>query len=164
MQGPLFYFRPPGLNSPSLEAEMGERGGSTRDPRGVWGCGGGFLVLGGCSWCCWWGGGKEQGGSVPRAAMFPPPGFFVCFPRQVKELLTSFGPLKAFNLVKDSATGLSKGYAFCEYVDINVTDQVPPQTPPQTAPDTGDPKTPPFTPPRVLPEPFVSQFPLQNVL
>ncbi|XP_021238844.1 splicing factor U2AF 65 kDa subunit [Numida meleagris] len=48
---------------------------------------------------------------------------------QVKELLTSFGPLKAFNLVKDSATGLSKGYAFCEYVDINVTDQVPPHPP-----------------------------------
>lgn len=47
---------------------------------------------------------------------------------QVKELLTSFGPLKAFNLVKDSATGLSKGYAFCEYVDINVTDQVSPGT------------------------------------
>lgn len=43
---------------------------------------------------------------------------------QVKELLTSFGPLKAFNLVKDSATGLSKGYAFCEYVDVNVSDQV----------------------------------------
>uniref|UniRef100_A0AAY4AAC8 Splicing factor U2AF subunit n=3 Tax=Denticeps clupeoides TaxID=299321 RepID=A0AAY4AAC8_9TELE len=42
---------------------------------------------------------------------------------QVKELLTSFGPLKAFNLVKDSATGLSKGYAFCEYVDVNVSDQ-----------------------------------------
>ncbi|KAH0504631.1 Splicing factor U2AF 65 kDa subunit [Microtus ochrogaster] len=42
---------------------------------------------------------------------------------QVKELLTSFGPLKAFNLVKDSATGLSKGYAFCGYLDINVTDQ-----------------------------------------
>ncbi|XP_006893799.1 PREDICTED: splicing factor U2AF 65 kDa subunit-like [Elephantulus edwardii] len=42
---------------------------------------------------------------------------------RVKELLTSFGPLKSFNLVKDSATGLSKGYAFCEYVDINVTDQ-----------------------------------------
>ncbi|XP_055732141.1 splicing factor U2AF 65 kDa subunit-like isoform X2 [Salvelinus fontinalis] len=36
---------------------------------------------------------------------------------QVKELLVSFGPLKAFNLVKDSTTGLSKGYAFCEYVD-----------------------------------------------
>lgn len=32
----------------------------------------------------------------------------------------SFGPLKAFNLVKDGATGLSKGYAFCEYVDPNV--------------------------------------------
>ncbi|KAJ1110570.1 hypothetical protein NDU88_007920 [Pleurodeles waltl] len=43
---------------------------------------------------------------------------------QVKELLTSFGPLKAFNLVKDSATGLSKGHAFCEYVDITVKDQV----------------------------------------
>lgn len=42
---------------------------------------------------------------------------------QVKELLTSFGPLKAFNLVKDSATGLSKGYAFCEYLDPNITDQ-----------------------------------------
>jgi len=42
---------------------------------------------------------------------------------QVKELLTSFGLLKAFNLVKDSATGLSKGYAFCEYVDPSVTDQ-----------------------------------------
>ena len=42
---------------------------------------------------------------------------------QVKELLTSFGQLKAFNLVKDSATGLSKGYAFCEYVDVGITDQ-----------------------------------------
>lgn len=42
---------------------------------------------------------------------------------QMKELLISFGPLKAFNLVKDNATGLSKGFAFCEYVDPNVTDQ-----------------------------------------
>lgn len=42
---------------------------------------------------------------------------------QVKELLTSFGQLRAFNLVKDSATGLSKGYAFCEYVDGSITDQ-----------------------------------------
>lgn len=33
----------------------------------------------------------------------------------------SFGPLKAFNLVKDGATGLSKGYAFCEYNDPSVT-------------------------------------------
>jgi len=41
---------------------------------------------------------------------------------QVKELLSSFGELRAFNLVKDSATGLSKGYAFCEYVDIGMTD------------------------------------------
>ena len=43
---------------------------------------------------------------------------------QVKELLASFGELKAFNLVKDSATGLSKGYAFCEYVDLTITDVV----------------------------------------
>uniref|UniRef100_A0A4W5PRN7 U2 small nuclear RNA auxiliary factor 2 n=1 Tax=Hucho hucho TaxID=62062 RepID=A0A4W5PRN7_9TELE len=39
------------------------------------------------------------------------------------QLLISFGPLKALNLVKDSATGLSKGYAFCEYVDVNLNDQ-----------------------------------------
>ncbi|XP_050684464.1 splicing factor U2AF 50 kDa subunit isoform X2 [Leptidea sinapis] len=42
---------------------------------------------------------------------------------QVKELLMSFGQLRAFNLVKDSSTGLSKGYAFAEYVDITMTDQ-----------------------------------------
>ncbi|XP_075158400.1 splicing factor U2AF 50 kDa subunit-like [Haematobia irritans] len=42
---------------------------------------------------------------------------------QVKELLLSFGQLRGFNLVKDAATGLSKGYAFCEYVDLSLTDQ-----------------------------------------
>lgn len=42
---------------------------------------------------------------------------------QVKELLLSFGQLKAFNLVKDAATGLSKGYAFAEYVEYTITDQ-----------------------------------------
>lgn len=42
---------------------------------------------------------------------------------QVKDFLLSFGQLKAFNLVKDTATGLSKGYAFCEYVDTISTDQ-----------------------------------------
>lgn len=42
----------------------------------------------------------------------------------MKELLSAFGELRAFNLVKDSATGLSKGYAFCEYVDIGITDVV----------------------------------------
>jgi len=41
----------------------------------------------------------------------------------VKELLSSFGQLKAFNLVKDNATGMSKGYAFCEYMDATVTQQ-----------------------------------------
>merc|ERR1711973_551395 len=41
---------------------------------------------------------------------------------QVRELLTMFGELRSFNLVKDSAAGLSKGYAFCEFVDIGITD------------------------------------------
>ncbi|KAG9295782.1 hypothetical protein G9A89_009011 [Geosiphon pyriformis] len=41
---------------------------------------------------------------------------------QVIELLKSFGELRAFNLVKDSLTGVSKGFAFCEYVDPAVTD------------------------------------------
>ena len=43
---------------------------------------------------------------------------------QVKELLSSFGELMAFNLVKDSGTSFSKGYAFCEFVESTVTDQV----------------------------------------
>merc|ERR1719516_124405 len=38
---------------------------------------------------------------------------------QVKELLSSFGQLKAFNLVKDVTTSLSKGYAFAEYQDAD---------------------------------------------
>ncbi|KAJ8656046.1 hypothetical protein O0I10_008268 [Lichtheimia ornata] len=41
---------------------------------------------------------------------------------QVIELLKSFGELRAFNLVKDPATGQSKGFAFCEYEDPSVTD------------------------------------------
>ncbi|KAJ3186164.1 U2 small nuclear RNA auxiliary factor 2 [Gaertneriomyces sp. JEL0708] len=41
---------------------------------------------------------------------------------QVMELLKSFGELRAFNLVKDGTTGMSKGFAFCEYVDPNITD------------------------------------------
>ena len=40
---------------------------------------------------------------------------------QVKELLVSFGALKAFNLVTDAGTQLSKGYAFAEYIDPNIT-------------------------------------------
>jgi hypothetical protein len=32
---------------------------------------------------------------------------------QVKELLQAFGPLRAFNLVKDTATGLSKACLAC---------------------------------------------------
>ncbi|CAB3402730.1 unnamed protein product [Caenorhabditis bovis] len=41
---------------------------------------------------------------------------------QVKELLCSFGPLKAFSLSVDSQ-GQSKGYAFAEYLDPTLTDQ-----------------------------------------
>eukprot|EP00891_Asterochloris_glomerata_P006026 jgi/Astpho2/6026/e_gw1.00084.73.1_t len=43
---------------------------------------------------------------------------------QVKDLLLPFGALKAFNLVMDKATGNSKGYAFCEYVDTGLTNLV----------------------------------------
>ncbi|KAA3469691.1 splicing factor U2af large subunit B-like isoform X8 [Gossypium australe] len=39
-----------------------------------------------------------------------------------KELLESFGPLLGFDLVKDRETGNSKGYAFCIYQDLSVTD------------------------------------------
>lgn len=41
---------------------------------------------------------------------------------QVMELLSSFGDLKAFNLVRDNGNGPSKGFAFFEYVDPAVTD------------------------------------------
>ncbi|XP_073129947.1 splicing factor U2af large subunit A-like isoform X2 [Henckelia pumila] len=41
---------------------------------------------------------------------------------QIRELLESFGPLRGFDLVKDRETGNSKGYAFCVYHDLSVTD------------------------------------------
>lgn len=41
---------------------------------------------------------------------------------EVKKILSTFGQLKSFNLVRDSLTGLSKGFAFCEYADPNITD------------------------------------------
>ncbi|PAV65644.1 hypothetical protein WR25_12736 isoform A [Diploscapter pachys] len=41
---------------------------------------------------------------------------------QVKELLCSFGQLKAFNLAVDSQ-GNSKGFAYAEYLDTTLTDQ-----------------------------------------
>lgn len=40
---------------------------------------------------------------------------------QLKPMLMGFGQLKAFNLVKDAVTGLSKGYAFFEYADAATT-------------------------------------------
>ena len=42
--------------------------------------------------------------------------------KQVLEVLETFGPLKAFHLVRDSQNpAVSKGYAFCEYFDPNLT-------------------------------------------
>lgn len=41
---------------------------------------------------------------------------------QVKELLQAFGPLRSFHLVKELNSNLSKGYGFCEYMDLAVTD------------------------------------------
>jgi len=41
---------------------------------------------------------------------------------QCEELLSSFGPLRSFDLVKDRDTGQSKGYGFVVYADPSVTD------------------------------------------
>eukprot|EP00299_Pterocystis_sp_00344_P020377 c9992_g1_i2.p1 GENE.c9992_g1_i2~~c9992_g1_i2.p1 ORF type:complete len:539 (+),score=144.13 c9992_g1_i2:206-1618(+) len=41
----------------------------------------------------------------------------------VKELLTAFGPLRAFHLVRNPTTNESKGYAFALYEDSDVTDK-----------------------------------------
>ncbi|KAJ3347263.1 hypothetical protein HDU91_006822 [Kappamyces sp. JEL0680] len=41
---------------------------------------------------------------------------------QVMDLLKAFGELKSFNLVKAPDTGVSKGFAFCEYVNPAITD------------------------------------------
>lgn len=42
---------------------------------------------------------------------------------QVNELLTAFGDLQSFVLVKDSGTEQSKGIAFCEYTEPDKTDE-----------------------------------------
>lgn len=42
---------------------------------------------------------------------------------QIKEILSSFGQLRAFNLIRDPSTLASKGYAFCEYLDPAITEQ-----------------------------------------
>jgi len=42
--------------------------------------------------------------------------------KDVLEVLETFGPLKAFNLVRDTMNpSMSKGFAFCEYLDPNLT-------------------------------------------
>nr|GEW42238.1 splicing factor U2af large subunit B isoform X2 [Tanacetum cinerariifolium] len=43
---------------------------------------------------------------------------------QIRKLLETFGALRGFNLVKDKETGNSKGYAFCVFQDLSVTDRV----------------------------------------
>jgi len=40
---------------------------------------------------------------------------------QVRELLTAFGALKAFHLVREPGSATSKGYGFCEYQEPSVT-------------------------------------------
>jgi splicing factor U2AF 65 kDa subunit len=40
---------------------------------------------------------------------------------EVKELLASFGALRAFHLVTDGGNGPSRGFGFCEYLDPSVT-------------------------------------------
>ncbi|KAI6230305.1 Splicing factor U2AF subunit [Aphelenchoides fujianensis] len=72
----------------------------------------------------------QASGQIPRATIQSsvPVIFISGLPsyltaEQVKELLSSFGQLKAFNLVTDAQTGMSKGYAFCEYLDTTLTDQ-----------------------------------------
>ena len=42
--------------------------------------------------------------------------------REIRELVGAYGPLKAFHLVKDKDSILSKGYCFYEYADPEVTD------------------------------------------
>ena len=39
----------------------------------------------------------------------------------VEQLLTAFGPLKSFKLVRDPGAELSKGYGFCEYTNLQNT-------------------------------------------
>ncbi|KAA8531844.1 hypothetical protein F0562_006439 [Nyssa sinensis] len=41
---------------------------------------------------------------------------------QIRDLLESFGPLRGFDLLKDRETGYLKGYAFCVYEDLSVSD------------------------------------------
>ncbi|KAK7270279.1 hypothetical protein RIF29_23304 [Crotalaria pallida] len=49
---------------------------------------------------------------------------YYCTENQIRELLETFGPLRGFDMVKDRETGNSKGYAFCVYQDLAMTDAV----------------------------------------
>ena len=39
----------------------------------------------------------------------------------VEQLLTAFGPIRSFNLVRDPGSETSKGFGFCEYMDMATT-------------------------------------------
>eukprot|EP00056_Hartaetosiga_gracilis_P017487 m.7406 g.7406 ORF g.7406 m.7406 type:complete len:525 (-) comp5759_c0_seq1:116-1690(-) len=41
---------------------------------------------------------------------------------QVREIISAFGELRMFKLISDATTGLSKGYAFAEFVDTSITE------------------------------------------
>ena len=41
---------------------------------------------------------------------------------QIKELLSAYGRLKSFHLVREKDTVTSKGYCFFEYLDENLTE------------------------------------------
>lgn len=44
--------------------------------------------------------------------------------QDVQAILSPFGQLQAFNLVRDTTTRVSRGFAFCEFQDVSVTDYV----------------------------------------
>ena len=67
------------------------------------------------------GGGGESTEGIPPGRIFCGGLPYHLTDEQVKELLGAFGEIKNFNLVRDSGSNTSKGYAFCEYMDMETT-------------------------------------------
>ena len=67
------------------------------------------------------GGGGSSTGEVPPGRIFCGGLPYHLTDEQVRELLGAFGDIKNFNLVRDSGSNTSKGYAFCEYMDMTTT-------------------------------------------
>jgi splicing factor U2AF subunit len=64
-----------------------------------------------------------SGGGVSSGTMGPGKIFIGGLPynltdEQVIELMSAFGPIKAFHQVRDPGSATTKGYGFCEYVNI----------------------------------------------